>query len=89
MPDPVTTARHVVLTYTGATRTFLVYVDSALVKTYGHGADLTTTGTAQFDGGYLRAASDGFWAGWLDELAVYPSVLSAGRIAAHFAAGAP
>lgn len=87
MPDPVGSARHVVLTYAGATRTFRIYVDGALVKTYVHSADLTTTGTAQFDGGYLRAAGGNFWAGWLDELAVYPSVLSAERILAHYQTG--
>jgi hypothetical protein len=86
MPSPVAAARHVALTYAGATKAFEVFVDGVSVHTYTHGANLTTVGAAPFDAGWLRPTAANHWAGWLDEVAVYASVLSGARIAAHFAA---
>lgn len=86
MPSPTAAARHVALTYKGSTKGFEIFVDGASIHTYTHGANLTTVGAAPFDAGWLRPAAGNHWVGWLDEVAVYASVLSAARIAAHFAA---
>lgn len=88
LPNPATQARHVVLTYTGSTRQFKVWVDGSVIHSYTHGADLTTTGSSPFDVAFIRAAGSNNWTGWLDEVAVYNSVLSDARILAHYNAGA-
>ena len=78
---------HLVVTYDGAT-SIGVYVDGAAV-----GSAQSTSGTLAtvLDVTGLEVGRDdapSFFSGTLDEAAVYGTVLSASRVAAHFAAGA-
>jgi hypothetical protein len=77
---------HLVVTYDGTT-SIAVYVDGAAV-----GSAQATSGTLAtvLDATGLEVGRDnapGFFSGTLDEAAVYPTALSAAKVAAHFAAG--
>ncbi|HKT02025.1 MAG TPA: LamG-like jellyroll fold domain-containing protein [Rugosimonospora sp.] len=76
---------HIAVVYTGSTVT--AYVDGLPVGTKSFASKLNTVVPAG-DGLHVGAGHDngGAFYGDLDEVAVYPSALSAARIAAHFAA---
>ncbi|KKM17709.1 hypothetical protein LCGC14_1673060, partial [marine sediment metagenome] len=75
---------HVVATKTGATS--LLYIDGVDVTDTVTDSTMVNTGTA-FHIGRRVTASDSFFDGSLDEVAVYPSVLTPAQILAHYNAG--
>jgi Concanavalin A-like lectin/glucanases superfamily len=82
--SPVLNAwHHVVYTFDSSASTERLYLDGGLA-----GAHTTTlpTWNASFDLGAYDAA-DYMWNGRLDEVAIYGTALSPGRVAAHFGAG--
>lgn len=83
---------HHVVWMMASTTTYTIYVDGASVTpVYGLQQALSVPGNYSFAMTYaarnLRGTIDTFGGMTLDELAVYPSRLSAGRVAAHYAAG--
>lgn len=83
-PLAVGTTYHVVGTYDGTT--VRLYVNGALVAS-NSGATGPLAGTQTYFSVSGQAAGPYYWAGTLDEAAVYPTALSATRIAAHYATG--
>jgi hypothetical protein len=73
------TTYHVVATRSGTT--FRLYVNGVQVAT-GTGTLVTPTG-----GGRFASVGGAPYKGVLDEVAIYPTALSAARIAAHYAGG--
>ena len=64
-----------------------IYVNGAAKASTGLAAPIGTAGTGLYFGSTYN--SFGWFAGDLDELAIYPKALSAARVAAHYSAGAP
>ena len=82
------TWHHYAVTLNRATQTITVYKDGNVLGTTACGATGTT---AIATGVGIGCAPDGTEqvAGLLDEVAVYPTALSAARVKAHYAAGQP
>lgn len=74
---------HIVLTASESTSTSKLYIDGTLVQTSSWSTLSNTSGTFYIGD---RSAGTGNRQHWLDELALYPSVLSGTRIAAHYTA---
>ena len=75
---------HVVFTRTKATGALALYVDGAAAGT-ATGSTVSLTATTNINLGRLATAIQ-YYAGSLDEVALYNTVLSAGTISAHYAA---
>jgi signal peptidase I len=82
---------HVVGTYTSGPNGMKLYVDGVLQSSSGTATPVTMTGYwragAEDLTGWPSAPTDGYFEGGLDELAVYPTALSAARVLAHYNAG--
>jgi len=74
---------HVVATYNGTAVT--AYVDNRLVGTKSFAGTLHTTAAAQLQIGSANSGGSPYY-GDLDELAIYPTALTAAQIGVHFAA---
>lgn len=74
---------HIVATKNGATRK--VYVDGVDVTTGGGNSTVTNTATELNIGRKTNGIQP--FDGWIDEVAVYPTALSAARVSAHYDAG--
>ena len=66
-----------------------LYVDGDLEGTNANTQAQAYNGFWRLGGDTTWGSSSAYFAGVLDEAAVYPTVLSAGRVAAHFAAAQP
>jgi RHS repeat-associated protein len=77
---------YIVATWDGSTVRF--YVNGTAVGTGSASGTISTYSTPVTLGTYenLRSSPYYFWGGKLDEAAIYPTALSAARIAAHYAA---
>jgi LmbE family N-acetylglucosaminyl deacetylase len=75
---------HLVATYDGATAR--LYVNGALAATANLAYAANTTRPLRIGAGRTEAYADYYLPGCLDEIAVYPSALSATRIQAHYQA---
>jgi hypothetical protein len=76
---------HVVVTYDGTTRKH--YVDGQLAASWSDGATLSFSTQALAIGADPSIPASEFFAGYIDEVAVYPTALSATRITAHYRKG--
>jgi hypothetical protein len=77
---------HVALTYDGTT--YRLYIDGVADGTLASATAPKTTTSDPMGIGYRSGASNEFFNGVIDEVAVYNTALSAARIAAHSAAAA-
>ena len=85
---PVTGAAHAVMNFIPGAGLRL-YANGALVASTNFTATSLRTSTfACAVGGKNTTSTPDFWAGTVDELAIYTTPLSEARIAAHYAAGA-
>lgn len=73
---------HIVITKNGAT-TF-IYVDGVDDTHVGVGTNATITDTSDQLTIGVWASIGGYWSGLLDEIALYTTVLTAGRVLAHY-----
>lgn len=80
----VSSPHHVVVTKNGATTK--VYLDGVDVTPSVTNDTIANTAAVLFIGQTI--GGNEYWDGWLDEVAVYPTALSAGRVLAHYNAGA-
>lgn len=77
---------HLAIVLTASTGTF--YLDGVLDRVNVMARTLPSTALLQMGRDVLFGADPkGFWNGGLDEVAIYPVALTAGQVAAHFAAG--
>lgn len=77
---------HVVVTFNGTTGAVSIYVDGAL-DTTGTSATGTYAPTRFSIGRLPRSSITGYYAGTVDEVALYESTLSPARILAHYESG--
>lgn len=78
--------QHLVGTYDGTTKRF--YVDGLLVGSGAAGVTPNDSRPLRIGAGATEGAGSFWFNGMIDEVAVYNTVLSPGRVAAHYQAGA-
>src|SRR5207245_6385122 len=76
-----------VLVYTGSDKIGRLYVDASLALTTPATDGTTATSTAPLTLGRNNVGNVDYYAGRIDEVAIYPRALSAARISAHYASG--
>lgn len=76
---------YVAMTYDGTTAK--LYLNGTLANSGAYTGALNSTSVAPFYIGRISSSSSAFFAGTVDEVALYPTALSAGRVTAHYSAG--